>query len=52
MTFKQYICLKEIILREAVRMGLLNKDQTTEQLKIARPAAERVFDFVVEQEGL
>lgn len=52
MTFKQYTAIKEIILREAIKMGLLSRDRTTEQLKVCRTAAEAVFDFVVEQEGL
>jgi hypothetical protein len=52
MTFRQYTAIKEIILREAVKIGLLDRDKTTQQLKIARSTAEIVYDFVVEQEGL
>jgi len=52
MTFKQYMSMKETILRESIRIGLISKDDITGLLQVKRSICDTVYDFLVEQEGL
>lgn len=52
MTFKQYSSMKELILREAVKLGMVSRDETTQLLRVNKKTSEAVFDFLVEQEGI
>lgn len=52
MTFKQYMLMKETILRESVRLGILVRDDTTQLFKVDRSISEAVFDFLVNQEDI
>jgi hypothetical protein len=52
MTFKQYMLMKETILRESVRLGILGRDETTQMFKVDRSISEAVFDFLVNQEDI
>lgn len=39
-------------MREAVKMGMIDRDQTAQMLRINRNSSEAVFDFLVQQQGL
>lgn len=52
MTFKQYMLMKETILRESVRLGIISRDETTQMFKVDRSISEAVFDFLVKQEDI
>jgi hypothetical protein len=52
MTFKQYMLMKETILRESVRLGIVSRDETTQLFKVDRTISEAVFDFLVNQEDI
>lgn len=52
MTFKQYMMMKETIIRESVRLGIISKDETTQMFKVEKSISEAVFDFLVEQEDI
>lgn len=52
MTFKQYMLMKETILRESVRLGIISRDETTQLFKVDRTISEAVFDFLVHQEDI
>ena len=51
-TFKQYSAMKEVIMREAVRQGLLGRDQVGPCFKVDRHISEGVYDFLVRQEDI
>ena len=48
-TFKQYGTIKEVIMSEAVRQGLLARDQVGPLFKFDRNITEGVYDFLVKQ---
>lgn len=44
--------MKETILRESVKLGIIGRDETTQLFKVDRTVSEAVFDFLVEQEDI
>lgn len=52
MTFKQYMMIKETIIRESVRQGTLEKDQTSKLFRVDKPTVDGIFDFLVEREDV
>ena len=44
--------IKETLLREAVKTGLLGKDEVTKFFKVDRNKVEGVFDFLVEKQDI
>jgi len=44
--------MKETVLRESIRMGVVAKDAITGLLQVKKSISEPIFDFLVEQEGL
>lgn len=52
MTFRQYMGVKDAVLREAVKLGMVDREELAKGLRVKRDVAEAVFDFLVEQEGL
>ena len=52
MTFKQYMMIKETILRQSVKLGIIGKDDASCLFKINRGIIDAVFDFLVEREDI
>lgn len=52
MTFKQYMMIKETILRESVKLGIIGKEDASHLFKINRDIIDAVFDFLVEREDI
>jgi hypothetical protein len=52
MTFRQYVGIKEKMMREMVKVGTVSLDDVTESMQVTRPLSQAVYDFLVQQEGL
>jgi len=52
MTFRQYVSIKEKIMREMVKAGAVSIDEVTESMQVTRPLSQAVYDFLVQQEDL
>jgi transcriptional adapter 2-alpha len=49
---RQYMLIKETLLRESVRLGIVDREESLRIFKIDRPICEAIFDFMVEQEEI
>ena len=52
MTFRQYVGIKEKMMREMVKMGSVSLDEVTRSMQVTRPLSQAVYDFLVQQEDL
>jgi hypothetical protein len=44
--------MKETILRESVRLGIIDRDETAHLFKVDKSISDSVFDFLVEKEDI
>jgi transcriptional adapter 2-alpha len=49
---KQYMMIKETIIRESVKQGVIERDETAKIFKIERNIVDGVFDFLVEKDEI
>jgi hypothetical protein len=52
MTFRQYVGIKEKIIKESINLGIVTRTGMLETFTVQREAHEAVFDFMVEQDSL
>ena len=52
MAFRQYMTVKETLLRESVKLGYIAKDDATKMFKLEKRAVEATYDFLVENEDI
>lgn len=50
--YKQYMMIKETIIRESVKQGIISRDETEKIFKVDRSIVDGVFDFLVEKEEI
>lgn len=50
--YKQYMMIKETIIRESVKQGIIKKDEAAKIFVIDRTIVDGVFDFLVEKEEI
>lgn len=51
-TPKNYLNIKEKIIRESIKQGILERDTVSKLFKIERKAIDSIFDFLVEKEDV
>ena len=52
LTFRQYIMIKETLIRESIKQGILVKDESSKLFRIDRGVTDEVFDFLVEKQEI
>ena len=51
-TARQYLLIKETILRETVRQGIIEREWTVKMFKIERSVIDGIFDFMIERKEI
>lgn len=49
---KQYMMIKETIIRESIKQGIIERDETAKIFRIERNVVDGVFDFLVEKDEI
>lgn len=50
LSHKHYLMIKETIIRESVKQGVIERDETAKIFRVERAIIDGVFDFLVEKD--